>query len=207
MTDYYTNVCFELPVDGGYLDFCQRLNSAIEDYAFGDAELDDFDSEIASYVEQVVAPYNNPPYVSIVPGHNDKIVIEGFENVNLDPLATIVQCMLDHAQSDNVVKINWSADASKPTVDAYGGGVILVSRLQVEFFPHYQVVGAAIADTKQALAFNIPADTMRADELYAKIATILVLTENGRPATARRLCESIVGDTRWHDAAFEEYRA
>ena len=46
----------------------------------------------------------------------------------LDTVIPFVQHLLNRFESDEVISFQWSADASKPLLDAYGGGAEVITR-------------------------------------------------------------------------------
>lgn len=210
MTNYYTHVCFELPIDTGHALFINQVLAGYDAVTWDGCQIADLDSKVAGVVQGIIDAtdgcslgfeLNDTSDTSIVP----RLIIEG-DTAHLEGLAEFTRAILEHAGSMSVVDISYAQTASKMQLDAFGGGNILVSKDQIEWFPHYQDLLDAQSDMRQALSLGITASIMTRKQLYGEIAAILVRLENGKVDDAKEMAGLIVGDTRWHGAAFEEYR-
>jgi len=204
MTSYYTSVCFELPVKEEHYDFCDELLTAIRNAYYEEDKPNSLSDEIEGFVNDYTSHQSSCPGVEVYKGRGT-IIISGEEDVDLDGLALFVSQILEHANSDEVVIISWAGTCSRSVVDGYGGGSILVSRLQVEWTPAFSTTAMIVNEMKDALSAGRPRKIWMAEELLTKMAAALVKLENGCFNDAKEALSLIVGDTVFHAKAAEAF--
>jgi hypothetical protein len=58
----------------------------------------------------------------------DEVAVHSEDHAQLELVASILQETLIHFDLEGVITIEWSNDASKPLLDAFGGGAVVITK-------------------------------------------------------------------------------
>jgi hypothetical protein len=102
------------PPDADIADAANRLT----------AEFDSSGGVTLQYFDDPKDLFNEPPY----------LWVEHDESADIHYVASLMEEFLRHFGLDNPICFQWSNDCSKPRLDAYGGGAVVVRRSGISAF-------------------------------------------------------------------------
>lgn len=111
MAKYYTNASSFLPVPESRLGEARKI---IEQAVAAVEEAEDGSCDVQVEVQER--------------GEGSGVWFHGEESVNLEHLAEIARALVEGLEIDEPFVCSWSYDCSKPRIDAFGGGALVIKR-------------------------------------------------------------------------------
>lgn len=143
MADYYSKLCFAVSWPAEAIAWAKQLDDAVSALeglmplpADGDSRaalieetLEDCDPDIRTAAAEVYA--NDCGTGCTLTEDGGAFIIATDESANIDELISFLQAVIARFDLEPV-GFEWSNDASRPLIDAYGGGAAFVSKDDVE---------------------------------------------------------------------------
>lgn len=130
MADYRTNVSFMVEWTKEACDWFEQLVKRAE--AIGNEE-DVPNDDLTKAATQAGAEQGYIISLTCERENDTTIWITQDETFDVDNAAQLIRQTLEHFDLDDIVGFEWSHICSKPRLDAYGGGAIIITKDGVEF--------------------------------------------------------------------------
>lgn len=156
MADYFTQFSFVIPVTPEQGDWVAQVH-ALATELIGHAEDGEARENIEGPQDMVLAALglaekrDGDPCLQVV--HDDKegtVWVGSEDSGDVDYTADLAQAFLRHFDLDLVVSFEWANTCSRPRLDAFGGGAVVISRRNADWFNTGTFVETAVkAETER----------------------------------------------------------
>ena len=156
MADYFTKFSFAIPVTPEQGDWVAQVH-ALATELIGHAEDGEARENIEGPQDMVLAALglaekrDGDPCLQVVHDAKEGTVWVGSEDSgDVDYTADLVQALLKRFNLDLVVSFEWANTCSKPRLGAFGGGAVVISRRNADWFNNGTFVETAVkAETER----------------------------------------------------------
>ncbi len=186
MADYFTQFSFVIPVTPEQGDWIAQVH-ALAPELIGRAEDGEARENIEGPQDMVLAALglaenrSGDPCLQVAHDGKDGTVWVGSEDLgDVDYTADLVQAFLKRFDLDLVVSFEWANTCSKPRLDAFGGGAVVISRRNADWFNTRTFVETAVKTETERLRLK-PDDELGdidLDDVVHDIASILASDAN-----------------------------
>jgi hypothetical protein len=186
MADYFTKFSFVIPVTPEQGDWFTQVHSLAAEL-IGHAEDGKARENIEGSQDVVLAALglaerrDGDPCLQVV--HDDKegtVWVASEDSGDVDYTADLVQAFLRRFDLDRVVSFEWANTCSKPRLDAFGGGAVVISRRNADWFYTSTFVETAVKIETKRLGLK-PDDELEdadLDDVVHDMASILASDAN-----------------------------
>jgi len=124
MADYFTNFSFILPLaDDAQKEYALNLAHIASQHRFAEEPLPaDFPTALVDVLED---------WQFELEADDDGLWLHS-ESGGIDAVCAFVQHLLEKFNPSGRITFEWSHDCSKPRVDAYGGGVAIITATEIK---------------------------------------------------------------------------
>ena len=186
MADYFTQFSFVIPVTPEQGDWVAQVH-ALATELIGHAEDGEARENIEGPQDMVSAALglaekrDGDPCLQVVHDDKEGTVWVGSEDPgDVDYTAELVQAFLKRFDLDLVVSFEWANTCSKPRLDAFGGGAVVISRRNADWFSTSTFAATAVKAEAERLRLK-PDDELEGidlDDFVHDIASILASDAN-----------------------------
>jgi hypothetical protein len=149
MATHYTKFCVYLPEGEAVASAASDIVMDIDNY---------FEGEDHSLSEELVGALENSGAEDELDfrvdweGDNKDVVIFSEENGSVEVAATMISDILEAANSDAVIILDYALTSSRNQPGAFGGGSVAISRKDIQYFDPASMARAAAENMKADLA-------------------------------------------------------
>lgn len=123
MADYYNLVCFQVPMDPDPAAYAIRLNDLSNQGAIGED------------IPEEILDLDGGTYCSIEYSDDERLLtVISEDSVNIETLATLLQIVQRKYGLNEPIAFEYASTASRPVLDGYGGGFVIVTKDDTKFF-------------------------------------------------------------------------
>ncbi len=186
MADYFTQFSFVIPVTPEQGDWVAQVH-ALATELIGHAEDGEARENIEGPQDMVSAALglaekrDGDPCLQVVHDDKEGTVWVGSEDPgDVDYTAELVQAFLKRFDLDLVVSFEWANTCSKPRLDAFGGGAVVISRRNADWFSTSTFAATAVKAEAERLRLK-PDDELEGinlDDFVHDIASTLAADAN-----------------------------
>jgi hypothetical protein len=170
MADYFTQFSFVIPVtpeQGAWVAQVHALATELIGQAEDGEARENIEGsqDIVSAAMGLAEKRDGDPCLQIM--HDDKegtLWVSSEDSGDVDYTADLVQAFLKHFDLDLVVSFEWANTCSKPQLDAFGGGAVVISRRNADWFSTGTFVETAKKVETERLRFK-PDDELKGVDL------------------------------------------
>ncbi|MBO9428184.1 hypothetical protein [Sulfitobacter sp. R18_1] len=150
MATNYTQFCVSLPEGKEISDAANNIVCDVENY---------FDGEDHSLSEELLGALENSAIqdelgfqVDFEGPDGSQVVVFSDENASIEVAATMISDILEAANSDEVIILDYALTSSRFQIGAYGGGSVAISRKDIQYFDPTSMAQKAAEEMKANLA-------------------------------------------------------
>ena len=186
MADYFTQFSFVIPVTPEQGNWFAQVH-ALATELIGHAEVGEARANIEGPQDMVSAAMelaekrDGDPCLQVVHDEKEDTVWVGSEDSgDVNYTADLVRAFLKRFALDLVVSFEWANTCSKPRLDAFGGGAVVISRRNADWFSTSTFVATAVKTETERLRLK-PDDELEGinlDDVVHDIASTLAADAN-----------------------------
>lgn len=149
MASNYTKFCVALPSG---VDFYEATNGILSDLGnYFEGEDHSLSEELTEAIEDSGIEGELGFQVDFENEGKD-VVVFSEENGSVAVAANLISDILEAANSDAVIILDYALTSSRIQVDAYGGGSVAINREDIQYFDPTSMAQKAAEEMKQALS-------------------------------------------------------